>query len=169
MCAGEEVPEEVKAQERAQWQWRLGCLGRPLPGAALEDSADELKGIANYEGLHAVPVPVILQAQSITLRQFLALGCYAVYADLLLTPGSFPRAANDYSCFMRSSQDSILASYQLTLTGMKLQTLSCTLNRPQKNKLVASSRLQISAWHANHNQLKGIPAHMLTGSLCRSL
>ena len=25
-------------------------MGRPLPGAALEDSADELKGIANYEG-----------------------------------------------------------------------------------------------------------------------
>jgi len=49
--AGEEVAEEVKAQERAQWQWRLGCMGRPLPGAALEDSADDLKGIANYEGL----------------------------------------------------------------------------------------------------------------------
>ncbi|KAA6424621.1 MAG: radial spoke head 1 protein [Trebouxia sp. A1-2] len=48
--AGEEVAEEVKAEERAQWQWRLGCMGRPLPGAALEDSADDLKGIANYEG-----------------------------------------------------------------------------------------------------------------------
>ncbi|DBB03876.1 TPA: hypothetical protein ACH3X1_012963 [Trebouxia sp. C0004] len=48
--AGEELAEEVKAQERAQWQWRLGCMGRPLPGAALEDSADDLKGIANYEG-----------------------------------------------------------------------------------------------------------------------
>ena len=49
--AGEELAEEVKAEERGQWQWRLGCMGRPLPGAALEDSADDLKGIANYEGL----------------------------------------------------------------------------------------------------------------------
>ena len=48
--AGEDVSEELKGQEKAQWQWRVGCMGRPLPGAALEDSADELKGIANYEG-----------------------------------------------------------------------------------------------------------------------
>ena len=48
--AGEELSEEVKAQERAQWQWRLGCMGRPLPGATLEDSAEDLKGIASYEG-----------------------------------------------------------------------------------------------------------------------
>ncbi|KAL3154440.1 hypothetical protein ABBQ32_013910 [Trebouxia sp. C0010 RCD-2024] len=48
--AGEDLSEEVKAQDRAQWQWRMGCMGRPLPGASLEDSADELKGIANYEG-----------------------------------------------------------------------------------------------------------------------
>ena len=47
---GEDVPEELKAQERGQWQWRLSCMGRPLPGTALEDSAEELKGIANFEG-----------------------------------------------------------------------------------------------------------------------
>ena len=51
--AGEELAEEVKAEERGQWQWRLGCMGRLLPGAALEDSADEFKGIANYEGLRS--------------------------------------------------------------------------------------------------------------------
>ena len=50
MNAGEEISQEVKAEEQMQWQWRLGCMGRPLPGAALEDSADDLKGIANYEG-----------------------------------------------------------------------------------------------------------------------
>ena len=50
MSAGEEISQEIKAEEQMQWQWRLGCMGRPLPGAALEDSADDLKGIANYEG-----------------------------------------------------------------------------------------------------------------------
>ena len=50
MCIGEDVPDELKAQERGQWQWRLGCMGRPLAGAALEESAEELKGIANFEG-----------------------------------------------------------------------------------------------------------------------
>ena len=40
----------MKNQERGQWQWRLSCMGQPLPGAALEDSAEDLKGIANYEG-----------------------------------------------------------------------------------------------------------------------
>lgn len=45
------MSEELRAQDRAQWQWRVGCMGRPLPGAALDDCADELKGIANYEGI----------------------------------------------------------------------------------------------------------------------
>ena len=44
------MPDDLKAQERGQWQWRLGCMGRPLAGAALEESAEELKGIANFEG-----------------------------------------------------------------------------------------------------------------------
>lgn len=48
--AGEDVPEDLKAQEKGQWQWRLGCMGRPLAGPALEDSAEELKGTANFEG-----------------------------------------------------------------------------------------------------------------------
>ena len=54
--AGEDLSEELKAQDSAQWQWRVGCLGRPMPGASLEDSADELKGIANYEGIETCSI-----------------------------------------------------------------------------------------------------------------
>ena len=44
------MPAELTAQEAAQWQWRLRCMGLMLPGASFEDITDVLKGIASYEG-----------------------------------------------------------------------------------------------------------------------
>ena len=45
-------------------------MGRPLPGPALEDSAEDLKGIANYEGKPALwaqlPVSSVLVSSELT-------------------------------------------------------------------------------------------------------
>ena len=59
LCAlprtGEELTPELLKQQAAQWVWRLRCIGLMLALPSLDEAAEDLKGLASYDGEHLQP------------------------------------------------------------------------------------------------------------------
>ena len=54
-CTGEELTPELLKEQAAQWVWRLRCTGLMLGLPSLDEAAEDLKGIASYDGEHLQP------------------------------------------------------------------------------------------------------------------
>ena len=54
-CTGEELTPELLKEQAAQWMWRLRCTGLMLALPSLDEAAEDLKGLASYEGEHLQP------------------------------------------------------------------------------------------------------------------
>ena len=54
-CTGEELTPELLKEQAAQWVWRLRCTGLMLALPSLDEAAEDLKGLASYDGKHMQP------------------------------------------------------------------------------------------------------------------